>query len=276
MGYKNYKKYRRDDDIESILLVLVLGLLKGLGRVLLPILGALFNRDNINRFLHGDKINRLQTLQLSIRSGFEKHQQLLAENGEDKAVLSLRSRILGELFELDQLYQKNGKYLDAYQSKEIVDTLQLKYQLKIPEKTSTFTGSVDEDEVVDSVEAYQDETWDEQKRISELASEILETYCNIQRDNQVILEKLENAADKREELTAIHEANMSRFRDILQGYLKIKESPKDYFNAEERLAQAKLALETFDRDLDDTIKQFNEADMQDFEISLRMMKKKEG
>ncbi|HFI0049407.1 TPA: hypothetical protein ACGOSV_001793 [Streptococcus suis] len=274
MGYKNYKKYRRDDDIESILLVLVLGLLKGLGRVLLPLLGALFNRDNINRFLYGDKIKRIENLNLSIQSGFNKHQQLLAETGEDSAVLQLRSRILGELFELDQLYQKNGKYLDAYQSKEVVDTLQLKYQLKMPEPASSFTTTVDqmEDPVVD----YPDETWDEQKRISELAPEILETYCNIQRDNQVILEKLENATDKREELTAIHEANMNRFRDILQGYLKIKESPKDFFNAEERLAQAKLALETFDRDLDDTIKQFNEADMQDFEVSLRMMKKKEG
>ncbi|HFU3707291.1 TPA: hypothetical protein ACGOY7_000872 [Streptococcus suis] len=274
MGYKNYKKYRRDDDIESILLVLVLGLLKGFGRVLLPILGTLFNRDNINRFLHGDKIKRIENLNLSIQSGFNKHQQLLAETGKDSAVLQLRSRILGELFELDQLYQKNGKYLDAYQSKEVVDTLQLKYQLKMPEPASSFTTTVDQME--DTVVAYRDETWDEQKRISELAPEILETYCNIQRDNQVILEKLENATDKREELTAIHEANMNRFRDILQGYLKIKESPKDFFNAEERLAQAKLALETFDRDLDDTIKQFNEADMQDFEVSLRMMKKKEG
>ncbi|HEM2548442.1 TPA: hypothetical protein U0431_001228 [Streptococcus suis] len=269
MGYKKYKKYR-DDDIESILLVLVLGLFKVLGKVVFPMLGKIFQRDNINRFLHGDKINRLQTLQLSIRSGFEKHQQLLAENGEDKVVLSLRSRILGELFELDQLYQKNGKYLDAYQSKEVIDTLQLKYQLKIPEKASSSTGNVEE------TPSLKGEMWDQQKRISEMAPEILETYCNIQRDNQVILEKLENTPDKREELTAIHEANMSRFRDILQGYLKIKESPKDYFNAEERLAQAKLALETFDRDLDDTIKQFNEADMQDFEISLRMMKKKEG
>lgn len=274
MGYKNYKKYRRDDDIESILLVLVLGLLKGLGRVLLPLLGALFNRDNINRFLHGDKIKRIENLNLSIQSGFNKHQQLMAETGEDSAVLQLRSRILGELFELDQLYQKNGKYLDAYQSKEVVDTLQLKYQLKMPEPASTFTSTVDQME--NTVVDYPDETWDVQKRISELAPEILETYCNIQRDNQVILEKLENATDKREELTAIHEANMNRFRDILQGYLKIKESPKDFFNAEERLAQAKLALETFDRDLDDTIKQFNEADMQDFEVSLRMMKKKEG
>lgn len=273
MGYKKYKKYR-DDDIESILLVLVFGLFKILGKVVLPMLGKLFQRDNINRFLHGDKINRLQTLQLSIRSGFEKHQQLLAESGEDNAVLSLRSRILGELFELDQLYQKNSKYLDAYQSKEIVDTLQLKYHLKLPEQSAPQTENMNVKE--DTITPLKDESWNEQKQISELAPEILETYCNIQRDNQVILEKLENAPDKREELTAIHEANMSRFRDILQGYLKIKEAPKDYFNAEERLAQAKLALETFDRDLDDTIKQFNEADMQDFEISLRMMKKKEG
>lgn len=68
---------------------------------------------------------------------------------------------------------------------------------------------------------------------------------------------------------------MNRFNDILQGYLKIKKSPKDYFNAEERLVQAKSAMEMFDKDLDDTIKQFNEAGMKDFEVSLRMMKREE-
>ncbi len=62
--------------------------------------------------------------------------------------------------------------------------------------------------------------------IADIAPEILETYCNIQRDNLVILEKLEKVTDKREELTAIHEANMNRFNDILQGYLKIKNHRK--------------------------------------------------
>ena len=76
-------------------------------------------------------------------------------------------------------------------------------------------------------------------------------------------------------MTAIHEANMHRFNDILQGYEKIKKSQNDYFNAEERLTQAKLAMESFDKDLDDTIKKFNEADMKDFEVSLRMMKREE-
>ena len=34
-------------------------------------------------------------------------------------------------------------------------------------------------------------------------------------------------------------------------------------------------MESFDKDLDDTIKKFNEADMKDFEVSLRMMKREE-
>lgn len=34
-------------------------------------------------------------------------------------------------------------------------------------------------------------------------------------------------------------------------------------------------MEMFDKDLDDTIKQFNEEDMKDFEVSLRMMKREE-
>ena len=36
---------------------------------------------------------------------------------------------------------------------------------------------------------------------------------------------------------------MDRFRDILDGYLKIKKAPKNYYNADERLAKAKAAME---------------------------------
>lgn len=255
----------------ALLVLLAIGFVMSFWYILLPIgllIGYFYKREAIQRFLNGDSIKRLQALTLSIRSGYEKHQELLVEKGEDKVVLQLRNRLLGQLFELDQLYQKVGKYLNGYESKEVVDTLQLKYHLKLPEaktekKTDTqvFTGG--------------NAVMDEQGMIADLAPEILETYCNIQRDNLVILEKLEKATDKREELTAIHEANMNRFNDILQGYLKIKKSPKDYFNAEERLVQAKSAMEMFDKDLDDTIKQFNEADMKDFEVSLRMMKREE-
>ena len=77
--------------------------------------------------------------------------------------------------------------------------------------------------------------------------------------------------DNKEELTALHEADMERFRDILEGYLKIKKSPKDYYNAEERLSQAKTAMEKIDLALDETLRKLNESDLKDFDISLRMM-----
>ncbi|CYY39631.1 hypothetical protein [Streptococcus suis] len=270
--YKKYKKYGKNNSgLVALLVLLAIGFVMSFWYILLPtglLIGYFYKREAIQRFLNRDSIKRLQVLALSIRSGYEKHQELLVEKGEDKVVLQLRNRLLGQLFELDQLYQKFGKYLNGYESKEVVDTLQLKYHLKLPEaKTEKNTDT--------QVSTGGNAVMDEQGMIADLAPEILETYCNIQRDNLVILEKLEKATDKREELTAIYEANMNRFNDILQGYLKIKKSPKDYFNAEERLVQAKSAMEMFDKDLDDTIKQFNEADMKDFEVSLRMMKREE-
>ena len=90
------------------------------------------------------------------------------------------------------------------------------------------------------------------------------------KDHLTILKKIENA-DNKEELTALHEADMDRFRDILDGYLKIKKAPKNYYNADERLAKAKAAMEKFDLALDETLRKLNESDLKDFDISLRMM-----
>lgn len=114
---------------------------------------------------------------------------------------------------------------------------------------------------------------DQETDILTLAPEIATTYHNIQRDHNDILEKLKTA-ENAAELQAIHDINMKRFKDILDGYLQIKESPKNYYNAEERLNQAKLALEKFDKDLDETLRKLNESQLSDFEISLRMMSEK--
>lgn len=111
----------------------------------------------------------------------------------------------------------------------------------------------------------------EEKDILERAPELTTIYNNIQHDHATILEKIKDA-DNNAELTALHEADMNRFKDILEGYLKIKESPKDYYNAYERLEQAKMALEKFDLALDETLRRLNESDLKDFDISLRMMK----
>ena len=237
--------------------------------IILPVAligGYIWKRDEIHRFFLRDSIKRLEELTYSIRSGYVRHQTLLSTEGETIAVHQLRSRILGEMLELDQLFHKTKKYLEAITSQEAMDVLQLRYQLQ----------SVEEAEVIEPEKEAKTTVVTEQERVAQIAPEILETYCNVQKDNLVVREKLEKLPDKKEELTAIHEANMQRFSDILDGYLKIKASPKDFFNAEQRIAQAKEAMELFDKALDETIRQFNEADLRDFEISLRMMKKEEG
>ena len=110
----------------------------------------------------------------------------------------------------------------------------------------------------------------EETDLLKLAPELAHLYNNIQQDHLTILKKIEKA-DNREELTALHEADMERFHDILDGYLKIKRAPKNYYNAEERLAKAKAAMEKFDLALDETLRKLNESDLKDFDISLRMM-----
>lgn len=113
-------------------------------------------------------------------------------------------------------------------------------------------------------------TSSEEERILQIAPEIIQPYRNIQKDHQLILQKIKEAQNQ-SELEVLHGINMERFRDILEGYLKIKQAPKDYYNADVRLEQAQKALEQFDLDLDETLRRLNESQLQDFEISLRMM-----
>ena len=102
--------------------------------------------------------------------------------------------------------------------------------------------------------------------------ELWPTLENIQQDDAEIRQKIqEKNLPNKQELLAVHEANMARYQDILDGYLKIKAEPKAYYQAEERLLKSQRALAKFDDDLDETLRQINEDDMMNFEISLRMM-----
>ncbi|ASL34049.1 membrane protein [Streptococcus iniae] len=109
-----------------------------------------------------------------------------------------------------------------------------------------------------------------EQQIDKIAPELKAFYHNVQTDHKRILKKLEEA-DNTEELTAIHNSSMQQFYDILTGYLQIKESPKDYYNAQERLDKALEAIKTFDLDLDENLRKLNESALKDFEVSLRMM-----
>lgn len=125
-------------------------------------------------------------------------------------------------------------------------------------------------EKLQQISGPQAEHTDLHLQIVQEAPEINDLYKNIQKDHHNILEKIKKA-DNVAELEALHESGMQKFYDILDGYLKIKASPKEYYNAEQRLENALVAIKAFDLDLDETLRQLNESDLSDFDISLRMM-----
>ena len=145
---------------------------------------------------------------------------------------------------------------------------------RIQTKIRTVTDEIDEQLKKIEREKKRKEAQPKKTSLEELAPELVATVRNIQIDHEAILQKIsQSESNNKEELTAIHQSQMEHYEDILEGYLKIKASPKDFYNAEERLAKAKAAIEQFDLDLDEALRQLNEADLRDFDISLRILDK---
>lgn len=145
---------------------------------------------------------------------------------------------------------------------------------RIQTKIRTVTDEIDEQLRKIERERKRKEAQPKKTSLEELAPELVATVRNIQIDHEAILQKIsQSESNNKEELTAIHQSQMEHYEDILEGYLKIKASPKDFYNAEERLAKAKAAIEQFDLDLDEALRQLNEADLRDFDISLRILDK---
>ena len=145
---------------------------------------------------------------------------------------------------------------------------------RIQTKIRTVTDEIDEQLKKIEREKKRKEAQPKKTSLEKLAPELVATVRNIQIDHEAILQKIsQSESNNKEELTAIHQSQMEHYEDILEGYLKIKASPKDFYNAEERLAKAKAAIEQFDLDLDEALRQLNEADLRDFDISLRILDK---
>lgn len=145
---------------------------------------------------------------------------------------------------------------------------------RIQTKIRTVTDEIDEQLKKIEREKKRKEAQPKKTSLEELAPELVATVRNIQIDHEAILQKIsQSESNNKEELTAIHQSQMEHYEDILEGYLKIKASPKDFYNVEERLAKAKAAIEQFDLDLDEALRQLNEADLRDFDISLRILDK---
>ena len=209
-------------------------------------------------------IGRIEDLKSEIGQADRRIKKLegYQEDGDQESYQNLALEILPQL-----TYIKNA-------ANDLRGEIPASVYQRIQTKIRTVTDEIDEQLRKIEREKKRKEAQPKKTSLEELAPELVATVRNIQIDHEAILQKIsQSEINNKEELTAIHQSQMEHYDDILEGYLKIKASPKDFYNAEERLAKAKAAIEQFDLDLDEALRQLNEADLRDFDISLRILDK---
>lgn len=209
-------------------------------------------------------IGRIEDLKSEIGHADRRIKELegYQEDGDQESYQNLALEILPQL-----TYIKNA-------ANDLRGEIPTSVYQRIQTKIRTVTDEIDEQLQKIERKKKRKEAQPKKTSLEELAPELVATVRNIQIDHEAILQKIsQSESNNKEELTAIHQSQMEHYEDILEGYLKIKASPKDFYNAEERLAKAKAAIEQFDLDLDEALRQLNEADLRDFDISLRILDK---
>ena len=209
-------------------------------------------------------IGRIEDLKSEIGHADRRIKELegYQEEGDQESYQNLALEILPQL-----TYIKNA-------ANDLRGEIPASVYQRIQTKIRTVTDEIDEQLRKIERERKRKEAQPKKTSLEELAPELVATVRNIQIDHEAILQKIsQSESNNKEELTAIHQSQMEHYEDILEGYHKIKASPKDFYNAEERLAKAKAAIEQFDLDLDEALRQLNEADLRDFDISLRILDK---
>ena len=209
-------------------------------------------------------IGRIEDLKSEIGQADRRIKELegYQEDGDQESYQNLALEILPQL-----TYIKNA-------ANDLRGEIPASVYQRIQTKIRTVTDEIDEQLRKIEREKKRKEAQPKKTSLEELAPELVATVRNIQIDHEAILQKIsQSESNNKEELTAIHQSQMEHYEDILEGYLKIKASPKDFYNAEERLAKAKAAIVQFDLDLDEALRQLNEADLRDFDISLRILDK---
>ena len=209
-------------------------------------------------------IGRIEDLKSEIGHADRRIKELegYQEDGDQESYQNLALEILPQL-----TYIKNA-------ANDLRGEIPTSVYQRIQTKIRTVTDEIDEQLKKIEREKKRKEAQPKKTSLEKLAPELVATVRNIQIDHEAILQKIsQSESNNKEKLTAIHQSQMEHYEDILEGYLKIKASPKDFYNAEELLAKAKAAIEQFDLDLDETLRQLNEADLRDFDISLRILDK---
>lgn len=245
-------------------------------------------------------LKRLDRLTLSLKMGLD-YVRNLNQGNSDQQYPQLYKKITQNRKELETLVDKYGSKLEPQRYKEAVSIIHIASALKpkgnfltevadsmmdfvtdiFPDAkkvTSIFkskTTPVNPDIIYQTdVDETDDETLRKIRYVQQVAPEILEIYTSIEKHNQQIVEKLKaSALGNKAELLAIHQSNMRNCEDVLDGYLKIKQAPSQFYKSQERLAQGEQILRKVKETLTETLRQINENDLMNFEISLRLLQK---
>lgn len=107
-----------------------------------------------------------------------------------------------------------------------------------------------------------------------------EIYDDVKRSidfNRRIIEFLNNSAlANKQELLATQNVNFDRYKSIVEGYLTMKKAPDDFANLADKLTEAKQTISTYDDYLEELYTKYNNDNLHDFEVSIRLMKENTG
>ncbi len=251
------------------------------------------------RYKTKSELKKIELLSVNLRLGLD-YVRNLKQNNEEGQYPKLYKKISQDSRELNELITRHGdkippqRYQEAISMIHIASALQSKGNFltdvtdgvlslvedifpdaeRVTSLLRPKENSVNPDYIYQAADEKASEMVAKVRYIQQIAPEVLEIYTSLAKSNEQIVAKLkESELPNKNELLAIHQSNMRNFNDVLDGYIKIKEDPGQYFKAQERLDRAKQSLENGQKILNQTLRQINENDMMNFEISLRMLQK---
>ncbi|MGT2784333.1 hypothetical protein [Streptococcus merionis] len=249
------------------------------------------------RYKTKTELKKIELLSVNLKLGLD-YVRNLKQNNEEGQYPKLYKRINHDSKELSELIERHGDKMAPQRYQEVISMIHIASALQpkgnfltdvtdgvlnlvediFPdaERVMSFLRPKDTtsnpDYIYQAADDKASETLTRVRYIQQIAPEVLEIYTSLAKSNEQIVAKLEQSElSNKNELLAIHQSNMRNFNDVLDGYIKIKEDPSQYFKAQERLDRAKLSLENGQKILTQTLRQINENDMMNFEISLRML-----
>lgn len=201
-----------------------------------------------------DRIHRL-----GLNKGQETNYYYFCLNGQPESRSTIDKKIYNKLNEKKEIMLK------------AIERTSLSVEYTIDEKAEIL--QIMQEDHFEQKYTDRKDMFEEGSETSELArANIIKTIQEIERQNIVILEKIQKFSDRREELITSQEIYIKRFSDVVDGYYKIIENPNLVENSEQRLEDAETIIVNFYDQQIAILKMLNNNELREFDISLKLLK----